>query len=545
MPNAPVYVDLFSGCGGFSLGLGRAGFRCAAAIDHDEDAVATYNANIPNARGIQQDLTRFGPARLRRSIGLEHVDLIVGGPPCQGFSKVRKVDGSNHGDSPVPDARRELYRNYFDFVAEFRPAAFVMENVPGIRTADGGNYFAAIQAEGRRLGYRVHNTRICAWRYGIPQKRERELIIGTRRELPVFSASMYMPATHADPAIAVNRRRPAAVRTAPGRRRSLEPPVTLWEAIGDLPPLEAGRGSFEADYDIQSGTRHLERYGDRFLFGVLQADRSESLTGHVARPHSARDLRDFARLLEGETSKDALARGASMEYPYDRENFKDRYTRQHRDELCSTILAHLGKDGLMFIHPTQARSLTVREAARIQTFPDWFRFARARTVAFRQIGNAVPPLLGEVVGRAFREYLQVCRNRTRTELPTSPVQAMRWLALACESTTPARFRALPAQELKRAWISVACLDDLLHPDSVGDAGDRLSEARHRSLLGALAPHLANPVCDSSGWPRALMPLAREASRRFMEGGLSYDEFYCSPAYITGWRWSRSLETENV
>ena len=132
---------------------------------------------------------------------------------------------------------------------------------------------------------------------------------------------------------------------------------------------------------------------------MLEIDCSSKITCHTARPHSQRDLRDFSKLHEGETSARAIARGEKMEFPYDRGCFKDRYTKQHRNALCSTIVAHLSKDGLMFIHPTQNRSLTPREAARIQTFPDWFDFPSARTISFRLIGNAVPPLIGKAVGQ--------------------------------------------------------------------------------------------------------------------------------------------------
>ena len=131
---------------------------------------------------------------------------------------------------------------------------------------------------------------------------------------------------------------------------------------------------------------------------MLEIKRAAKLTAHRARPHSERDLGDFFKLREGENCAEAMRRGVAFDFPYDKENFKDRYTRQHRMEPCSTIVAHLSKDGLMFIHPTQNRSLTPREAARIQSFPDWFEFPIARTHQFRVISNAVPPLVSEAVG---------------------------------------------------------------------------------------------------------------------------------------------------
>jgi DNA (cytosine-5)-methyltransferase 1 len=441
----------------------------------------------------------------------------------------------------ISDPRRLLYRNYLHYVEFFHPSIFVMENVPGIRNAAGGEFFTSIQIEARKLGYRVHAATICAWQYGVPQKRERQLIIGTACELPIFSTALYVPQTHADPEGRVNSRNPRKQRKGRGRPRLLQKPVTVWEAIGDLPPVSAGGGSDETDYDPVRGRAHVEAYGDRYLIDILEVHRSQSLTAHVARPHSERDLRDFDRLREGETSKSALARGELMEFPYDRTHFKDRYTRQHRDELCSTIVAHLSKDGLMFIHPTQRRSLTVREAARIQTFPDWFRLPSAPTAAFRLVGNAVPPLLGQAVGRGLKQYLALSLPaRQLSPLPRSADQAVNWLTTAVSHATGARrLRELPMEEFKRAWFSIAFLHNWLHPDSVALEDDRvIPNPEEPALLAMLAPDIAAPVYATSGWPVRLVPLAKEAARRFQEGRLRFDEYYCSQAQIAGWKWVR-------
>lgn len=538
-----AYIDLFCGCGGFSLGLKRSGLRCAAAIDIDPHAVATFRANFPAIEHVlERDLTVFTPEDLRKIIGAQKIDVIVGGPPCQGFSKVRMVDGSNHGSRLVSDPRRLLYKNYLHYVEFFKPSIFVMENVPGIRSAAGGEFFVSIQSEARRLGYRVHATPIRAWQYGVPQKRERQLIIGTQCNLSIFSTSLFVPPTHEDPVDRVNGRKPALQRGGRGRRRKLEKPVTLWEAIGDLPPVRAGDGDFEADYDVVRGRQHIQMYGDRYLKEVLEVHRSTALTAHVARPHSDRDLRDFDRLKEGETSGAAIDRGEKMEFPYDRKHFKDRYTRQHRNALCSTIVAHLSKDGLMYIHPTQRRSLTVREAARIQSFPDWFELPKARTIAFRLIGNAVPPLLGFAVGRGLKQYLGLTfASRELTPLPASPRQAVEWLAPAVNAgATSRKLRILSMDEFKRAWFSVGFLHSWLHPDSAGDNGDLIIEhAPQAALLAKIAPQIAAPAYALSGWPIQLVPLAKEAERRFQVGRLRLDEYYYSGAQLAGWEWSRS------
>ena len=523
------------------MGLEQAALQCIAAIDNNKHAIDAFKENFPDVPHIlQEDLTEYSPRELNKVIGRKKVDLIVGGPPCQGFSKVRKVDGSNYGSRLVKDPRRLLYKNYLEYVEYFQPAIFVMENVPGIRNAAGGEFFASVQLEARKLGYRVHASTICAWHYGVPQKRERQLIIGTASSLPIFSTTLFVPQTHADPVKRVNSRRPKEQRGGRGRPRKLEDPVTLWEAIGDLPPLAAGRGEFETDYDVVRGRAHIERYGTRYLVDVLQVHRTARLTAHVARPHSERDLRDFDRLREGESSKGALKRGEEMEFPYDREHFPDRYTRQHRDQLCSTIVAHMSKDGLMYIHPTQRRSLTVREAARVQSFPDWFKLPVEKTRAYRLVGNAVPPILGRVLGKGIRQYFSsAVPERELSPLPTSPLQAVEWLTPTVHAATM-KLRALPADEFKKAWFSLGFLHNWLHPDSAVDNGEAIADQLHQTaVLESIAPQIAAPAYVLSGWPTKLVPLAREAARRFQTGQLRFDEYYYSGAQIAGWEWCRT------
>lgn len=342
-------LDLFCGCGGFTLGMQRAGFHVLAAIDSNPEAIATLRANLverrhpdllPVAHALERDLTRFHPEELaallrdsparplipsfspgggegaRRAVegATPTVDVIVGGPPCQGFSLARRRDGANHGQRLKPDPRRQLYREFLRFVDYFQPRVFVMENVPGLRTSADGKYFTRVQQEARELGraqgrpgYRVHGQIEDAWELGVPQKRRRQLIIGVRADLPGYFPSGLKPAPRA------------------------EPQPVLGTAIGDLPILRAGGGEDERDYDLARRCDHV----------------------------------DFALLKEGENSAVAMReRGVRFAFPYDKTKFRDRYTKQCRWQPCSTIVAHLSKDGLMFIHPTQNRSLTPREAAR-------------------------------------------------------------------------------------------------------------------------------------------------------------------------------------
>ncbi len=381
-----TYLDLFSGAGGFSLGFERAHFKCVGAIDADETAIETYRKNFPGTPNvIRDDIRKFGPERFERLLAGETVDVIIGGPPCQGFSTARMRDGSNHGTRIIEDERRVLFREFLNYVNYFRPRAFVFENVPGIRSADGGKHFNALREEARAQGYYIHDGLIRAWVHGVPQKRVRQLVIGQREDSPKWNGEL---------------------QSLFGEAERKDRETTLWEAIGDLPLLHAGEGEPAAEYDLERRQKQLDRFGDNYLEGVLEISRAKTLTAHVARKHSERDLRDFKKLHEGETSATAIKRGVKMEFPYNREHFKDRYTRQAKSSQCSTIVAHLSKDGLMFIHPTQPRSLTPREAARIQSFPDWFEFPHSRTHTYRLIGNAVPPLVAKRIGDVLSKILK-------------------------------------------------------------------------------------------------------------------------------------------
>ena len=498
-------IDLFCGCGGFSLGLKQAGFTTLAAIDIDRHATRVFRTNFPEVPHVLcEDLIEFGPDKLRSLLDGAEPDVIVGGPPCQGFSHVRQVDGANHGPRLVADERRTLYRQFLRYVEFFKPPVFVMENVLGIRSADGGRYFAAVQSEARQMGYRVHGQVIKAADFGVPQKRQRQLIIGTRTELLPFKSSLV------------------------GRTHSSSGYVSLGEAIGDLPALEAGEGDDQADYDLKLRRRHIARYGRHYIQDVLDVSRAGSLTAHKARPHSERDIRDFCRLREGETAKEAIDRGEDMEFPYDREVFHDRYTRQHRDEPCSTIVAHLSKDGLMFIHPTQDRTLTPREAARIQSFPDWFEFPVARTHQFRLIGNAVPPLVAKSIGYAVGDYLRMTKHKGReatmnTPIPSDSSEAQKWITALLDERDRLGLRRVPHNIFLRGWASAFYLMPGSHPDSFWDYQSLKIAIHSDEPMNEDNP--LGPVEPVTGWPINLLPVLQEAWGRHKKGELEEDEMY--------------------
>ncbi len=512
MSSAPTFLDLFCGCGGFSLGMERADFRCLAAIDFNKEAIATLRANFPQLgedRARHEDLTTFRPEDLAKIIGTERVDVIVGGPPCQGFSTARQVDGANHGERLKADPRRHLFRELLRYVEFFQPRVFVMENVLGLRTAAGGEYFTAVQHEARRLGqaqgrpgYRVHGQVEDAYALGVPQKRQRQLIIGVRNDLPGYFPPDLRPAKRARPG------------------------TNLGAAISDLPPIPAGGGEEERAYERRWRRNALAQFGvaaRNYLFKVLEVRKTRWLTAHRARPHSARDLRDFARLAEGQSSAQAMRAGIEFEFPYKKTTFTDRYTRQSRHAPCSTIVAHLSKDGLMFIHPRQNRSLTPREAARVQSFPDWFQFPVARTHQFRLIGNAVPPLVSEAVGDAVRAFLRVShsspprprqtalplalqrrasgkkRGRPPLDLPHDLLEAHARLRVLAQAN-PVQIRAFDPAAFRRGWHALLFAFPELHPDNAFPKAH--GSARFDAEPPLAEAHEWRERFERSGWPVA-------------------------------------------
>lgn len=499
------FIDVFSGCGGLSYGVEMAGLECLAAVDFNAIAIETFNLNHKSSVGLQRDLTQFEPNELAEIIGTKEVDLVVGGPPCQGFSTARTQGGGNFGKEIMDDPRRDLYKRFLKYVEFFKPKVFVMENVLGIKSMGSGFYFTKIQEASRSLGYSVAPVQINCWEFGVPQKRIRQLFIGTRVGLPLFMPSRYLVKTH----------------SLDEDDDSLEPVVTLGEAICDLPPLKANDGLIESKYDLALRKKHLKDFGDRYIIDLMQVDQAQHLTWHISRLHSERDLRDFLLLKEGESSKNAISRGEVMETPYSMQSFSDKYKRQSRSELCSTIVAHLKKDGLMFIHPTQNRSLTPREAARVQSFPDTFQFAGQRGNVYEQIGNAVPPLAGRAIGNAIKAYLK--NNTTSNVRPqftgSEKSKAIKKLEELTNTLYLGVINNMSTKEFLSVWNLVHVVHPTLHPESALDrSGDIYMPPSGTSDVLA-------PFYKRSGWPVVLIPIAVEANNRYKNNEITEEDYY--------------------
>lgn len=364
--NEIAVVDLFSGAGGLSYGLDSIqGVSVVAAFEKDARAAETHAANIPGlvVTGDVAEIDSFWVVLKEHEI--RRVDVVVGGPPCQGFSRLgkgalRKLALDDGRGVDLGDPRNWLFREFLRAVRELRPQVVMMENVPDMALCEP--VMEELTGIFEDVGYGLHYRVLNAADFGVPQRRRRLLVVARRDGTGVSWPR-------------------------PGRFRR-----TVRDAISDLPPVphshfdEVTRRIAPAE----PGTylREMRR--------GLRGDEARIVRDHVTRYHRPDDLLAFRHLPQGGTYKDVpeeLRR-------YRDDIFTDKYHRMIWDEPAWTVTAHLAKDGYKYVHPDQHRTISVREAARLQSFPDRFRFAGSRTDRFRQIGNAVPPKLAEAVGRS-------------------------------------------------------------------------------------------------------------------------------------------------
>lgn len=410
--NPFTYIDLFAGAGGLSEGFLKAGFLPVAHVEMVKDAcdtlktrlayhhlkkagaaqiyrkylrgklsremfynsvpdeviqsVLNYHITLKNADKVVEDIR----ASLQR-LGESKVDVIIGGPPCQAYSLAGR---SADKDGMKGDARNYLYQVYGKFLLRFKPKMFIFENVPGLLSADGGTYFKNLKKYFRRLGYSLEDSVLDAAQFGVIQRRKRIIIIGWKKEL--------------------NFKYPD-FKTVKFRWR-------VRHLLSDLPCLKPGETSRVAHYVGRANT-YLQRFNLRNGMGFV--------TQHITRPHNKKDLKIYKLAIKTwEKNKKRLKNGdvpKGMRTQKNIDSFRDRFKVVASNELCHTMIAHIAKDGHYYIHPdkNQLRSLSVREAARIQSFPDDYFFEGTRSSAFRQIGNAVPPLMAEAIARKMRDTL--------------------------------------------------------------------------------------------------------------------------------------------
>jgi len=380
-PAAPKCFDLFAGAGGLAVGFREAGWAIVGGNDIDKDAGATFRLNFPEAVFFEGSVTTLTAELIQRKCGLAEgeLDCLIGGPPCQSFSY------NNHQRSDSDD-RARLFEHYLRIVRGLKPKTLVMENVPGILTIGGGSVVAAIQAELAAMGYKTSMDVLSAEEFGTPQIRRRVFIVATRVGQP--DAMLPRP-TH----------RAADARKRKGRKvKGLKKTVTVLAAIGDLPPLESGGGAQVADRaGIQAftGFQRQARRGVRKVYNHVCHGLTKVNLDRIVHVPEGGNWRDIPR--------DLLPAGMQRAKLTDHTK---RYGRLARRGFASTLLTKCDPHWGAYIHPTQDRTISVREAARLQGFPDKFKFAgECLGKHYEQVGNAVPVPLAAAVGRAVSVHL--------------------------------------------------------------------------------------------------------------------------------------------
>jgi DNA (cytosine-5)-methyltransferase 1 len=472
----PRVLDLFAGCGGISLGFTAAGFTVSAAVEFDPEAAASHGRNFHAGDPIHsqaRDITKTSPENLARDLKLGKVadafDVLVGGPPCQAFARVgrpklREVD--DHAEAFKHDPRAQLYIDYLRYVDAFAPLAVLVENVPDALNHGGQNIAEEIADVLESKGYVCRYTLLNAAFYGVPQMRERMILIAYRREVadvvtfpepthwidlpPGYEGTRSVALKFIDSALANDAH---CYVPAPKASRSLPPAVTAEDALGDLPAIHAQdllrsgelrRGARRFDVPMPYGREPHSAYA-KLMRSWPDFEAPPMLLDHVIR-YLPRDYPIFARMNPGDQYPEAYQHAVAMfeehltqlakqgvkvkagskQYeeirasiipPYDVGKFPNKWRKIWRDQPARTLMAHLGKDSYSHIHydSQQARTISVREAARLQSFPDGFVFCGTMNPAFRQIGNAVPPLLAKAIASQMMKTLQQSEKETVDE----------------------------------------------------------------------------------------------------------------------------------
>ena len=470
---APRVLDLFAGCGGLSLGCQLAGAQIVGGVELDPVAARSYAQNFHHGdqehlsfHASPRDITRTDPIQLLEQLVPKvrphrAIDIIVGGPPCQAFARVGRAklrEIMQHPEAFLKDGRSKLYTHYLEFVEALAPIAILIENVPDVLNYGGLNIFEVIASALEEHGYECRYSLLNSAHYGVPQMRDRVFLVAVAREAQLVP-TMPSPTHRWTLPRGYQGTRDVALRglltlfddsryvSPPVARGSIRTAVTAEQALCDLPPITAHlRGELKkAPRRFDTAVPLRARPPNEFAKLMRSWPGFESdghVYDHVIR-FLPRDYAIFERMKPGdqypEAHKTALAMRdeavqrlelehghpispGSREFkeltagyvpPYDPGKFPNKWRKMEADAPARTLMAHIGKDTYSHIHydSAQARTISVREAARLQSFPDGFRFAGTMNPAFRQIGNAVPPLLAHAV---FVHLLEMVAGRQAT-----------------------------------------------------------------------------------------------------------------------------------
>lgn len=380
-------IDLFCGAGGITEGFKQAGYTSLYGNDIMPEAIETFKLNHPNAISDCRSIDDVDAKELRLRLGLSpgDLDVLVGGPPCQGFS-------INAPERFLSDPRNKLFRHYERFLEEFQPKAFLFENVPGLLSLGDGKVYRQIVKVFTALGYKVTSKILFAAHYGVPQERWRLILLGSKSS----------EILHPEPTHYANGRanfRAGGTMTfqlSDEDRNRLLPAVTVKDAIGDLPKLKMGEGAEEITYECPA----IGSY-------AIQMRNSQNVTyNHYAAKLSKQNIERMKYVGPGGSWRDIpfelLPKGMQRARKSDHTK---RYGRLRDDGLSSTVLTKCDPHWGTVILPDQERTLTVREAARFQSFPDSYRFTGSRVSQYVQVGNAVPVLMAKAIAERIREHL--------------------------------------------------------------------------------------------------------------------------------------------
>jgi DNA (cytosine-5)-methyltransferase 1 len=389
----PIVVELFAGAGGLSLGFEQAGFDIAAAIEIDPIHCAIHELNFPHTKVICANVTELSGADVRRRANLEgtQIDVVIGGPPCQGFSLM--------GQRVLDDPRNELVFHFLRIVMELKPLTFVMENVPGMASGKHHDLLDQLIERFEAGGYRVRMPYqlLNAANFGVPQSRRRLFLLGalSGTTLPDYPANQTaMPALKSKRSSNTND-----LFSLFGAEDTLPACPTVGEAIFDLPEIESHDALFDTDELM------VRPSGGSEYAKIMRGELIEPTDYAWPRTYDPKVLSGCLRAEHTELSQRRFA-----QTPPGSVETVSRFLRLNPDGVCNTLRAGTNTDRGAFsaprpIHPISPRCITVREAARLHSYPDWFRFHRTIWHGFREVGNAVPPRLGRAVGTRVLEAL--------------------------------------------------------------------------------------------------------------------------------------------
>jgi DNA (cytosine-5)-methyltransferase 1 len=382
-------IDLFCGAGGLTEGFRQGGFRCLYGNDNNTFAIETFKRNHPDTLADLSPIEQLDARLVRRKLGLRKGELSVltGGPPCQGFS-------INAPERFLDDPRNALFKHYLRFVDEFEPQTLVFENVPGMLSLADGHIFERVLKELEERGYHLSARILFAGHYGVPQERWRLIILGAQGN----AAPQHPEPTH----YAVGRAnfrggRTMTFRLVPLDKMRLKPAVTVADAISDLPCLSMGEGGEIVLYDRKAASHYarLMRNGDKETYNHFAAVLAPQNVARLKYIKPGGSWRDIPHHL--------LPKGMQRARTSDHTR---RYGRLRADGLAGTIMTKCDPHwGPVFL-PDQDRALTVREAARLQSFPDCYKFLGPRVAQYEQVGNAVPVLMAKAIAAVIRQHLR-------------------------------------------------------------------------------------------------------------------------------------------